>query len=64
MIEDKDTCTACNGTGIGLMEWPANTKVVVAQPKCRYCDGTGKRKEQVFNWMKDPEPEKYLKDKK
>jgi DnaJ-class molecular chaperone len=67
-LEEDKICTACEGTGNGPSYWfPANTKVVRANgdpPKCYYCGGTGERKEQVFNWMKDSAPEKYLKDKK
>lgn len=42
------------------MVWPSNTKVVDAKPKCSFCDGTGNRKEQIFNWMRDDQPEKYI----
>lgn len=64
----KNSCTACKGTGLGPLYWfPVNTKVVWANgepARCGYCSGSGKRKEQVFNWMKEDNPEKYIRKAK
>lgn len=58
----EEICTACKGTGDGWEPFPSNTRVLGdVSHTCRYCDGTGTRQTQIFNWMKEDYPEKYLK---
>lgn len=55
------SCSACKGSGVLESNFTGNTKVspsIIEQ--CSYCGGTGSRKFQIFNWMKDPNGEKYI----
>jgi DnaJ-class molecular chaperone len=57
----EKTCTACKGSGVSESNFSGNTKVSPSiVEECVYCGGTGSRKYQIFNWMKDPNGEKYI----
>lgn len=59
----EEVCTACDGKGWRRVPRIAGNVKVYPDGKvnCRFCNSTGKRKYQVFNWMKDPEGDKYIK---
>jgi DnaJ-class molecular chaperone len=54
-------CSACKGSGVSESNFSGNTKISPSTvERCVYCGGTGSRKYQIFNWMKDPDGEKYI----
>ena len=57
-------CSACKGTGVLEHHYMGNTKISPTKiEECSYCGGTGSRKYQIFNWMRDPNGEKYISKK-
>ena len=61
MTFDEIVCTACKGKGKRKVPFTGNTKTYPGHyVNCRYCDSTGSRKHQIFNWMKDPNGDKYI----
>lgn len=61
----EEACTACKG--LKQIIDPVITNNTRIHPgvliECIYCKGSGLRKDQVFNWMRSPDGEKYI-DKK
>jgi hypothetical protein len=63
----ENSCTACKGTGIKFIpRIKGNTRVYPdGRVNCRFCYGSpGSRKQQIFNWMREDNPEKYIKKAK
>jgi DnaJ-class molecular chaperone len=61
VLRKKNRCTACDGIGITKRYFIGTVKVYPPEEiKCHFCNGTGKRKEQIFNWMQEEETKKPL----
>ena len=57
----EKTCSNCEGTGALEHHFTGNTKISPTKvDQCPACGGTGSLKYQIFNWMRDPNGEKYI----
>lgn len=61
MALTEKPCSSCDGTGVLEYHYSGNTKISPSEiGPCEFCGGTGSLKHQIFNWMRDPNGEKYI----